>query len=200
MASLIGSGSAARASARVSALRLRVAMSTALSTPPHPPAGSLAGGPNSTAASSGDPIAAAKLAGCISQWCYVDDIQSYATNEIAINWNAPLSWVASFAADQGAARAPQTCRVSARPAGPRHLVLRIGGTPSVSFDWSGAERVVAAAGPATARQQAGTVTVTTHDRSPARGSSTVPLTVAVPWGAGTAPETFWSADGAPCAG
>ena len=34
-----------------------------------------------------------------AQFCYIDDIQSYATNEIAINWNAGLSWVASFVAD-----------------------------------------------------------------------------------------------------
>ena len=30
---------------------------------------------------------------------YVDDIGSWSTNEITINWNAPLSWVSSFVAD-----------------------------------------------------------------------------------------------------
>ena len=34
-------------------------------------------------------------------FCYVDDIESYATNEVAINWNSALAWVASFLADQG---------------------------------------------------------------------------------------------------
>ena len=34
------------------------------------------------------------------QFCYIDDINSWSTNEITINWNAPLSWVASFLADQ----------------------------------------------------------------------------------------------------
>ena len=34
------------------------------------------------------------------QFCYIDDIESWSTNEITINWNATLSWVASFVADQ----------------------------------------------------------------------------------------------------
>ncbi|HEY0448856.1 glycoside hydrolase family 9 protein [Actinophytocola sp.] len=65
---------------------------------PHPPAGSIAGGPN---AALQDPFAAHLLAGCAPQFCYVDDIQSYSTNEVAINWNSALAWIASFAADQG---------------------------------------------------------------------------------------------------
>lgn len=68
---------------------------------PHPPVGSIAGGPNSALQ---DPIARDLLAGCIGQLCYIDDIQSYSTNEIAINWNAPLAWVASFVADQAGCR------------------------------------------------------------------------------------------------
>lgn len=66
---------------------------------PHPPAGTVAGGPNSTAATSGDPVAAPILGGCAAQLCYVDDIGSWSTNEITINWNAPMEWVASFVAD-----------------------------------------------------------------------------------------------------
>jgi endoglucanase len=54
---------------------------------PNPPAGSLAGGAN---AGLDDPFAKQLLSGCKPQFCYVDDIQSYATNEIAINWN---SWL-----------------------------------------------------------------------------------------------------------
>jgi endoglucanase len=68
---------------------------------PHPPVGSIAGGPNSALQ---DPVARELLAGCIGQLCYVDDINSYATNELTINWNAPLTWVASFVADQGSCR------------------------------------------------------------------------------------------------
>jgi endoglucanase len=66
---------------------------------PNPPVGTLAGGPNSALQ---DPFAQGKLAGCVGQFCYIDDIQSWSTNELTINWNAPLAWVASFVADQNA--------------------------------------------------------------------------------------------------
>ncbi len=63
---------------------------------PNPPVGSLAGGPNSTPV---DEIARARLQGCVPQTCYADDIEAFGSNEIAINWNAPLVYVASFLAD-----------------------------------------------------------------------------------------------------
>ena len=63
---------------------------------PPPPKGALAGGPNSSPA---DDYAIKQLAGCAPQACYVDDSRSFSTNEIAINWNAPLTWIASFLAD-----------------------------------------------------------------------------------------------------
>ncbi|SNT29313.1 endoglucanase [Asanoa hainanensis] len=66
-------------------------------TLPHPPAGSIAGGAN---ASLDDPFAKQLLDGCAPMFCYVDDINSYATNEVAVNWNSALAWVASFLADQ----------------------------------------------------------------------------------------------------
>jgi len=65
---------------------------------PPPPRGTLAGGPNSALQ---DPYARSRLAGCVGQFCYVDDIRSWSTNELTINWNAPLAWVAAFAADRG---------------------------------------------------------------------------------------------------
>ncbi|MFE9193383.1 glycoside hydrolase family 9 protein [Micromonospora sp. NPDC007208] len=65
---------------------------------PRPPAGSLAGGPN---AALQDPFVAQLLAGCEPMFCYVDDINSYSTNEVAINWNSALAWISSFLADQG---------------------------------------------------------------------------------------------------
>ncbi|MFV2012697.1 MULTISPECIES: glycoside hydrolase family 9 protein [unclassified Micromonospora] len=77
---------------------------------PTPPAGSIAGGAN---ASLDDPFARDLLEGCAPMFCYVDDIESYATNEVAINWNSALSWIASFLADQGdavPAPAPLSCR------------------------------------------------------------------------------------------
>jgi endoglucanase len=36
----------------------------------------------------------------LGQFCYIDDIQSWSTNELTINWNAPLAWIASWIADQ----------------------------------------------------------------------------------------------------
>jgi endoglucanase len=65
---------------------------------PHPPPGTLAGGPNSALQ---DSVSRSKVKGCAPQLCYVDDIKAWSTNELAINWNSALAWVASFAADQG---------------------------------------------------------------------------------------------------
>ncbi|MDT0265237.1 glycoside hydrolase family 9 protein [Streptomyces sp. DSM 44915] len=65
---------------------------------PNPAPGSVAGGPNSELQ---DPIAEDLLVGCAPAMCYVDHIESYATNEITINWNAPLAWIASYADDLG---------------------------------------------------------------------------------------------------
>ncbi|MFK0096679.1 glycoside hydrolase family 9 protein [Streptomyces sp. NPDC091040] len=80
---------------------------------PHPPAGSLAGGPNLTAPTSGDPEAAAKLKGCAAAMCYLDDNGSYATNEVAVNWNAPLAYIASYLDDAGDATGPErACTVT----------------------------------------------------------------------------------------
>jgi endoglucanase len=64
---------------------------------PQPAPGAVAGGPNS---SIDDPVAQTKLKGCAPAKCYVDDIESWSTNEITINWNAPLAWVASYLDDQ----------------------------------------------------------------------------------------------------
>jgi endoglucanase len=66
---------------------------------PAPPPGALAGGPNSGLQ---DPfVRAAGLAGCAPEKCYADDITAYSTNEVAINWNAPLAWVAAFLDEKG---------------------------------------------------------------------------------------------------
>lgn len=65
---------------------------------PNPPKGTLAGGPNSSIQ---DPYAQSKLQGCVGQFCYIDDIQSWSTNEHTINWNSALTRMASFVADQG---------------------------------------------------------------------------------------------------
>ncbi len=71
---------------------------------PSPPPGLVSGGPNSSLQ---DPYAqGAGLPGCAPERCFVDHIESWSTNEIAINWNAPLAWVLAFLDEQagGAAR------------------------------------------------------------------------------------------------
>jgi endoglucanase len=61
---------------------------------PSVPRGVVSGGPNSGVE---DPYAKqAGLPGCAPQQCYVDHIESWSTNEVAINWNAPLAWAAAF--------------------------------------------------------------------------------------------------------
>ena len=65
---------------------------------PSPAPGSLAGGPNSGLQ---DPVAQRNLQGCAPATCYVDDIGSYSTNEVAVNWNSALAWMTAFADSEG---------------------------------------------------------------------------------------------------
>ena len=67
---------------------------------PGPPPGAISGGPNSGLQ---DPyVQGAGLAGCAPEKCYVDNIEAWSANEIAINWNAPLAWAAAFLDEKGA--------------------------------------------------------------------------------------------------
>jgi len=60
--------------------------------PPYP--GTVSGGPNSGLE---DPYAQVVFPdGCPAQKCFVDHIESWSTNEITINWNAPFAWVTAF--------------------------------------------------------------------------------------------------------
>lgn len=61
---------------------------------PAPPAGALSGGPNNTGMA--DDVARGMAGRCAPLRCWADDLRSYALNEVAINWNAPLVWVAAF--------------------------------------------------------------------------------------------------------
>ncbi|TDD23609.1 endoglucanase [Kribbella turkmenica] len=64
---------------------------------PSPYPGSLAGGPNSGLQ---DPVAQRNLQGCAPAKCYVDEIGSYSTNEVAVNWNSALAWLTAYADQQ----------------------------------------------------------------------------------------------------
>ncbi|WP_268760887.1 glycoside hydrolase family 9 protein [Cellulomonas sp. Leaf395] len=66
-------------------------------TLPHPPRGTVSGGPNSDCP---DPVSAA-LVGSPPQCCFVDDIGAYGVNEMTINWNSALAWVAANLAGVG---------------------------------------------------------------------------------------------------
>ncbi len=59
---------------------------------PPPPPGVLSGGPN------GNPGEDARklLGDCAPQACWRDDLNLFTLNEVAINWNAPLVWVAAY--------------------------------------------------------------------------------------------------------
>ena len=64
---------------------------------PDPVPGLLAGGPNQYGAGSGDAVLQALInSGAPPALCYADTVSSYGSNEIAINWNAPLVFVAGY--------------------------------------------------------------------------------------------------------
>jgi len=72
---------------------------------PPPPPGVLSGGPNSGLQ---DPVIrslGAPMTRCTPQKCYVDHIESWSSNEVAINWNAPFAWVAAYLDELGQAGA-----------------------------------------------------------------------------------------------
>jgi endoglucanase len=61
---------------------------------PSAPPGVVSGGPNTGFQ---DPyIQGAGLKGCAPLKCFIDHIESWSSNEVTINWNAPLAWVAAF--------------------------------------------------------------------------------------------------------
>ena len=65
------------------------------SSAPRAPPGSLSGGANENASG---PPADDVLQGWALQICYVDYVNSYSTNEVAVNWNSALVWVVAWAA------------------------------------------------------------------------------------------------------
>jgi len=63
---------------------------------PPPPPGAVSGGPNSGRLA--DDVAR-EVHPCAPMGCWRDDIDAYSLNEVAINWNAPLVWVAAYLAE-----------------------------------------------------------------------------------------------------
>jgi endoglucanase len=86
---------------------------------PPPPSGVLSGGPNSTSLTA-DPVGLTLQGRCAPMACWRDDIRGFSMNEVAINWNAPLVWVAAWLAQSNSPPAPSTAlagshNVSAKP-------------------------------------------------------------------------------------
>ena len=66
---------------------------------PSAPAGIVSGGPNSGLQ---DPyVKAAGLTKCAPEKCFIDNAEAWSTNEITINWNAPLVWVSAWLDEHG---------------------------------------------------------------------------------------------------
>ncbi|HET9956447.1 MAG TPA: glycoside hydrolase family 9 protein [Polyangiaceae bacterium] len=60
---------------------------------PPPPPGVLSGGPNSDLQ---DPYSKGLHPHCVGQTCFVDHIEAYSANEVAINWNAAFAWLTGY--------------------------------------------------------------------------------------------------------
>ena len=73
-----------------------------------PPAGVVVGGPNGLI-DAADVTGYANLSGCVSLKCYMDNLTIYSTNEVTINWNAPLAWSAAYLDEMGSGKKPQAC-------------------------------------------------------------------------------------------
>ena len=61
---------------------------------PFPPPGVLSGGPNSVDFI--DPVGSTLRGQCTGMTCWRDEYATYSMNEVAINWNAGLAWVAHW--------------------------------------------------------------------------------------------------------
>ncbi|MEM9839720.1 MAG: glycoside hydrolase family 9 protein [Pseudomonadota bacterium] len=61
---------------------------------PEGPPGAMSGGPNGKPAD--DKAREVFATGCAPMACWIDDHNSYSMNEVAINWNAALAWLAIY--------------------------------------------------------------------------------------------------------
>lgn len=68
---------------------------------PHPPAGCLSGGPNSGLQDPWVKGSGWQPGEMAAEKCFMDNIESWSTNEITINWNAPLAWMAAYLDEAG---------------------------------------------------------------------------------------------------
>jgi endoglucanase len=67
---------------------------------PKAPAGCMSGGPNSGLQDPWVKGSGWKPGGFPAQKCFMDNIESWSTNEITINWNAPFAWLTAYLDEQ----------------------------------------------------------------------------------------------------
>lgn len=77
------------------------------SSRPFPPAGVIVGGPNE--GFQDDEVAAQLLDDCSPLTCWVDELEAFSSNEITINWNAPLAWGLAYLDEAAAGKTPRAC-------------------------------------------------------------------------------------------
>ncbi|MCE6996164.1 glycoside hydrolase family 9 protein [Saccharothrix sp. S26] len=96
--------------------------------------GTLSGGPNSY----GRDSHAQRFipADCKPQKCYVDHIQAFTVNEVTINWNSALAWIANWAAEKAGGTPPvQDTTPPSAPGAPAASDIT---TTGVKLTWSAA--------------------------------------------------------------
>jgi endoglucanase len=70
---------------------------------PKAPAGCLSGGPNSGLDDPWVKGSGWSAGSRPAEKCFMDNIESWSTNEVTINWNTPLAWMAAYLDEQGGA-------------------------------------------------------------------------------------------------
>jgi endoglucanase len=108
-------------------------------TLPMAPDGVLSGGPN---AGLQDPYVRALSFypgedGNPSQRCFVDSIEAWSTNEVTINWNAPLAWIVSFMQDEAATAGTKDPKQTETT--PTQTTKDTGKTDPKNADWGDAD-------------------------------------------------------------
>ena len=76
------------------------------STFPKAPAGCMSGGPNSGLEDPWVQGSGWKQGSRPAAKCFMDNIESWSTNEVTINWNAPFAWITSYMDDNGKQSGP----------------------------------------------------------------------------------------------
>ena len=132
---------------------------------PNPPPGSLAGGPNTGLQ---DPVAMARVTGCRPQKCYLDDINAWSLNEVAINWNAALSWTANWAAEKAGGGSVPTDTPPSAPGAPAASAIT---ASSATLSWAASSDDRGVAGYDVLRIQGGTQTLLTTSTAPSAALS-----------------------------